>query len=338
MADTLVERITGQATANAVPVEINLVMTDHSPPPSSATTDRPHARARRDTSSAPDTDDAGPSQRCRREHASGDEPAHLVGYGPIPAELARDLALGTDDAKVWIRRLYTNPATGHLTAIDKRRRDSRPRSGARSSSATRPAAPPTAAPRSDTPTTPGQSPTAAKPATPTGKASAKPATTPNNPRLDHHTRTRRHQRLGDHHHPDRTHLHQPTTAVSRHSRAPDPTTGRRTGPAPAPIAVDQAARQPQGAFKLNLDTRDPAVRASVDRSALGHPCPTRSSTLLSGDHPYGTVAPGGLTVARYVSTTDRTCSAAAVSSSPASSEIWADARHPGDCRRSARFR
>jgi hypothetical protein len=52
-----VERITGQATAAAVPVEVNLIM---------------------DSTTLLDADD---------------HPAHLTGYGPIPADLARRLAV-----------------------------------------------------------------------------------------------------------------------------------------------------------------------------------------------------------------------------------------------------
>ena len=97
MADTLVERVTGQTTADAVPVEINLVITD---------------RALLNTGHTGQPDQPG-----------GDEPAHLVGYGPIPAGLARDLAVGTsEETRVWVRRLYTDPCTGRLAAIDPRRR------------------------------------------------------------------------------------------------------------------------------------------------------------------------------------------------------------------------
>jgi hypothetical protein len=105
MADTLVERITGQATAGAVDAEIGLVMTDA-------------ALLRGD-----------------------DEPAELAGYGPVPAQLARDLAGAADDhdeptpskasdppaarahrARVWLRRLFTDPVTGVITDCDPRRR------------------------------------------------------------------------------------------------------------------------------------------------------------------------------------------------------------------------
>lgn len=53
-----------------------------------------------------------------------EEPAHLDGYGPIPAELAREiLAASLDsDTHVWLRRLYTHPATGELMTTDTRRR------------------------------------------------------------------------------------------------------------------------------------------------------------------------------------------------------------------------
>jgi len=49
------------------------------------------------------------------------EPAHLVGYGPIPAGLARDLAHATN-AQAWIRRLYRHPSTHQLAAMDSRAR------------------------------------------------------------------------------------------------------------------------------------------------------------------------------------------------------------------------
>ena len=55
MADTLVERVTGQDTADAVPVEIQLVMTDEA------------------------------------LLADDDTPAHVTGYGPVPAQWVRDL-------------------------------------------------------------------------------------------------------------------------------------------------------------------------------------------------------------------------------------------------------
>lgn len=55
---------------------------------------------------------------------SSDEPAHIGGYGPIPAELAREIVVGacTREERVWLRRLYTSPTTGELVAMDSRSR------------------------------------------------------------------------------------------------------------------------------------------------------------------------------------------------------------------------
>ncbi|HSR23402.1 MAG TPA: DUF222 domain-containing protein, partial [Candidatus Eisenbacteria bacterium] len=92
MADTLVQRVTGQSTADAVPVSISLLITD-------------------------------------RTLLRGDpEPAHLPGHGPIPAGLARDWVTGHHGAdadpevRVWLRRLYTHPGTGDLIGMDSHAR------------------------------------------------------------------------------------------------------------------------------------------------------------------------------------------------------------------------
>jgi hypothetical protein len=52
-----------------------------------------------------------------------DEPAHLVGVGPVPAPVARDLVRADEQTKVWVRRVYADPTTGELAATDARRRD-----------------------------------------------------------------------------------------------------------------------------------------------------------------------------------------------------------------------
>ncbi len=91
MADTLVQRVTGQAAAPAVPVEVQLVMTD------------------------------------KALLGDDDTPARLVGYGVIPASLGRALVRGAggvaDKAAAWVRRLYTSTTTGELVAMDSRRRN-----------------------------------------------------------------------------------------------------------------------------------------------------------------------------------------------------------------------
>jgi hypothetical protein len=90
MADTLVERVTGQASAPDVPVEVQLVMTD------------------------------------KALLGDDDTPARLVGYGVVPASLGRALVRGAGGiagkARAWVRRLYTSPTTGELVAMDSRRR------------------------------------------------------------------------------------------------------------------------------------------------------------------------------------------------------------------------
>jgi len=48
-------------------------------------------------------------------------PAHLDGYGPLPAPFARTWLADTD-AAVWVRRLYTGPAERDLVAMDSSRR------------------------------------------------------------------------------------------------------------------------------------------------------------------------------------------------------------------------
>ena len=90
MADTLIERVTGQATADQVPVEVNLLL------PADTLLARPG-------------------------HPGRDEPAIIPGHGPVPAAWARDL-IHTSRAPVWLRRLFTAPNTGELVAMDSRRR------------------------------------------------------------------------------------------------------------------------------------------------------------------------------------------------------------------------
>ena len=55
---------------------------------------------------------------------TSDDEARLAGFGPIPAELAREIvaqALGAGE-EVWLRRLYASPTTGELVAMDSRAR------------------------------------------------------------------------------------------------------------------------------------------------------------------------------------------------------------------------
>jgi hypothetical protein len=85
MADLLVERVTGQSSAGAIPVEISLVMT-------------------------PD------SLLGRSEEA-----AALRDGTPVPARTAREWA-GRPDAPTWLRRIFTDPISGVATSADPGRR------------------------------------------------------------------------------------------------------------------------------------------------------------------------------------------------------------------------
>jgi hypothetical protein len=89
MADTLVERVTGRPADVAEPVAVNLVMSDQA------------------------------------LWGQDNAPAVVDGYGPVPAEVARGLVSGavTDQrSKASLRRLYANPKTGALVAMESRSR------------------------------------------------------------------------------------------------------------------------------------------------------------------------------------------------------------------------
>ncbi|WP_082929300.1 DUF222 domain-containing protein [Mycobacterium sp. 852013-51886_SCH5428379] len=87
MADTLYERVAGRPAEAPVPVAANLVLSD-------ATL-----------------------------LGADEQPAHLHGYGPLPAGVARTLIkdAATDSrSRATLRRLYARPSTGALVAMDSR--------------------------------------------------------------------------------------------------------------------------------------------------------------------------------------------------------------------------
>ncbi|WP_310961458.1 HNH endonuclease [Nocardioides terrisoli] len=87
MADTLVERLTGRSAADPAEVQVKLVLTD------------------------------------RTLLQGGPEPAHLEGYGTVPAQWARDRVRDAlSRAAVFVRQLYTHPVTGALVAMASRSR------------------------------------------------------------------------------------------------------------------------------------------------------------------------------------------------------------------------
>jgi hypothetical protein len=87
MADTLAERLLGTAAGVPVPVEIELVVSDEV------------------------------------LFGTREDSAYLDGHGPIPGELARELAKHAGEhGLARLRRLYRSPRTGQLVALDSRSR------------------------------------------------------------------------------------------------------------------------------------------------------------------------------------------------------------------------
>lgn len=85
MADLLVERVTGIGRATPTPVTVNLVVSDQS--------------------------------------LLGDstDPAHVHGYGPVPADIAREwIAKSSEDSEAMatVRKIYACPDTGAMTAME----------------------------------------------------------------------------------------------------------------------------------------------------------------------------------------------------------------------------
>ncbi|MFB9312067.1 HNH endonuclease [Nocardioides plantarum] len=86
MADVLVERVTGQASADDTPVQVDLVLSDTS------------------------------------LVGGGTEPALVPGHGDVPAEIARHLvAHAVDLGAAWVRRFYADPS-GRLVALSTTQR------------------------------------------------------------------------------------------------------------------------------------------------------------------------------------------------------------------------
>ena len=84
MADTLVERVTGQATADRVPVEVQLVITDRT-----LLTGILHPKPITASGGSPETPGAMGSSLATTAHR--DAPAYFPGYGIVPGSWARDL-------------------------------------------------------------------------------------------------------------------------------------------------------------------------------------------------------------------------------------------------------
>ena len=108
-ADLLVERLTGQSHAEAVNIEVQLVMSD-------------------ETLLATTASSVGPRIDNTGRHAEDIfTSAWMPGFGPIPAAIARDMLDPVHDhetpARVFLRRVLTDPVTGEITKIDTRKRE-----------------------------------------------------------------------------------------------------------------------------------------------------------------------------------------------------------------------
>ncbi|MDN5658033.1 DUF222 domain-containing protein [Brevibacterium sandarakinum] len=85
MADTCVERLTGQAAAAAVPTEVHLIVD------------------------------------AKSLFSDGLAPSWIPGYGPLPARTARNF-IASNEAAVFIRRMFTAAEGGHLVGMESRGR------------------------------------------------------------------------------------------------------------------------------------------------------------------------------------------------------------------------
>jgi hypothetical protein len=126
MADVMVERVTGQAAADAVPVDVQVVLDaetllDPGSAGGSGTGTAADDAAARGTSTDEGMDLADLAGLLGPARSGGDAPAWLSGYGPVPGPWARHLVLH-GQAPRWIRRLYTRPGTGELVGMDSKRR------------------------------------------------------------------------------------------------------------------------------------------------------------------------------------------------------------------------
>nr|WP_153505109.1 DUF222 domain-containing protein [Cumulibacter manganitolerans] len=100
MADELLHRLTGYASPELIPGEVQLVMP-------AGTLLPPQSAEPGDAEARPTGGECG-----------------WIGEHPIPAVIARDIALasGAEEAARWIRRLFTDPISGEITAVDATRR------------------------------------------------------------------------------------------------------------------------------------------------------------------------------------------------------------------------
>ncbi|MGI8416302.1 MAG: DUF222 domain-containing protein, partial [Nakamurella sp.] len=125
MADTLVERITGQAQAHLVPVQVNLTMTADTLLAGSTTPAwledfgpiaAEHAKA------ILACDYPGAASQTPDGYQSDCPPTRFPDGSPPPGSDKHQSTREVKLAKAWIRRILTDPITGIATNLDSKRR------------------------------------------------------------------------------------------------------------------------------------------------------------------------------------------------------------------------
>ncbi|QRO88402.1 HNH endonuclease [Kytococcus sedentarius] len=119
-ADILVERLTGQATAQAVPLEVQLVVPAGTVFGGAATREVLEGGAAAVGAVDGPCAGGGTTRRVPEAVARDGEPAFLTGYGPLPAPLARSMI--RESAEVRLRRLLLDPLHGTLVGRESRAR------------------------------------------------------------------------------------------------------------------------------------------------------------------------------------------------------------------------
>ncbi|KYH43707.1 hypothetical protein AZH51_02570 [Branchiibius sp. NY16-3462-2] len=128
MADALVERISGRPACGApVPPTPATPATPGQDAPAADQADAPAAAAGEQpeadgTTDKPPVPVVAVNLLVPIESLTGEAPADLEGFGPIPADLARQFLADHDTAGGVIRRVFTAPGTGELISMDSRAR------------------------------------------------------------------------------------------------------------------------------------------------------------------------------------------------------------------------
>lgn len=120
MADTLTTALTTPTTS---PADQTTSPANHTPEPATRTSTEPATDQAADTV-APGTQPGMPVlihlvMTDRSLFGGVEDPAWIQGYGPVPAEIGRELAV---QERAWLKRVFADPQTGELVATDSRSR------------------------------------------------------------------------------------------------------------------------------------------------------------------------------------------------------------------------